>query len=322
MTSRLQRCVAAIALLVLLGPGLGRHPPASMQTPPAARAAAAEVRAGTTRGNPNETPEVQLIARVRQTLEHERELLQEYVYRERRRPVKVSATGKVSVGDEHVYEVYPSADPDRPRRVLLTVGGRPADGSADRAPDQRGPETERQRRDREREDAERRRRAAERLDDAFRVFRFSLRETAVVNGTRTLVVDVIPRPEVKTRSDVGKWMKRFRGTAWIDEQGAQLMRLEMVATDAISIGWGVIGRMAEGTTVMYERRPVGDGLWFPAAARITARGRTLLFRTFDIDSYTEWYDYRPTPPARTIASSQAGSSRPAARGLPTDALKL
>jgi hypothetical protein len=265
---------------------------------------------------------VQLIARVRQTLERERQLLQEYVYRERRRPVKVSATGKVSVGDEHVYEVYPSADPDRPRRVLLTVGGRPADGSRDPSREQRGPETERQRRDREREDAERRRRAAERLDDAFGVFRFALRETTVVNGTRTLVVDVIPRPDVKTRSDVGKWMKRFRGTAWIDEQGAQLMRLEMIATDAISIGWGVIGRMAEGTTVMYERRPFGDGLWFPAAARITARGRTLLFRTFDIDSYTEWYDYRPTPPARTIASSPPGSLRPAARGLPTDALKL
>jgi hypothetical protein len=106
-------------------------------------------------------------------------------------------------------------------------------------------------------------------------------------------VHLIPRPDADIRSDVGKWLKKFRGIAWVDENAGQLIKLEMSATDTISIGWGFVGRIAEGTTVTYVRRPVSEGVWFPARARFDARGRTLLFRSFEVESTTEWFDYRP-----------------------------
>jgi hypothetical protein len=250
-----------------------------------------------------------LLERIRSNLERERRQLLEYVYRERRRPLKVSSFGKVTVGEEQIFDVYPANDPDRPRRVLISVDGRPAT-PAERAeyarrharPANPTPEERRERAERE---AEGRRRAQQRLDDAFRVYRFELKGTELVDGVLARVVGVTPQPTVPTHSDFGKWFKKFRGTAWVDEQSAQLIRLEMTALDTISIGWGVVGRIAAGTTITYARREIADGMWFPARARFDGRGKTLLFRSFDVDTTTEWFDYRPyTPqvPASTAAT--------------------
>ncbi|MGE3845017.1 MAG: hypothetical protein AB7I50_25920 [Vicinamibacterales bacterium] len=250
-----------------------------------------------------------LIARVRANLEKERRLLLEYAYRERRRPIKVSPLGRVSIDADQTFDVFPSSDPDRPRRVLVAVDGRPPTA------DERQSVARRQDRDaesrtsaaeRERRNAQRRRRAQERLEDAFRVFRFEAAGEAVLNGVRTNMVRVLPRPEAPTRSDVGRWLKKFTGTAWVSVADDELVQLDLTATDTISLGWGVIGRIGAGTKIHYERRRTPDGVWLPASARFDARGRTLLFRAFAVESVTEWFDYRPY----TSASENTTSDRP------------
>jgi hypothetical protein len=243
-----------------------------------------------------------LISAVYDNLKRERQLLLEYVYRERRRPVQVSPLGRVSLGDEQTLDVFPSSDPDRPRRMLVAVNGRPAT-QAERDKFLEDRQASASRRERDRREAETRRRAQERLDDAFRVYLFVPDGQEEVEGRLTQVVRVVPRPGVDTRSDVGKWLTRFAGRVWVDTTLQELVKVEMVATDTISLGWGVVGRISEGTKVTYLRRPVDGGLWFPAAVRYEARGRTLIFRSFQLDSTTEWFDYRPA-----AASSRAAAS--------------
>lgn len=249
------------------------------------------------------TDPAQLLERVKANLRRERELLLEYAYRERRRAIKVSPFGKVSVGDEELYEVYPSSDPDVPRRVLVAVNGRPltpeeqAAWLASHGGDGRE-EGPRARQDRLRREAEARRKAQERFEDAFRVFRFELGGQEMLDGRLARLVLVRPRPEARTVSDAGRWMKKFEGRAWVSEAEAELLRLELVAVDTIWIGLGIVGRVHQGTRLTYIRRPAAGGVWFPAHARIQARGRTLLFRSFEVDSATEWFDYRRHEPDR------------------------
>jgi hypothetical protein len=238
-----------------------------------------------------------LLERVKANLRRERKLLLEFTYREKRRPMKVSALGKVSVEAERTFAVHPSSDPDRPNRELIAIGGRPATAQereefAREQADRLG-RTPEERRERERRDAEARRKAQARLEDAFRVYTFEDQGVETRDGRTLRVVRVIPRPHAETRSDVGKWMKKFRGTAWVSDADAELVRLEMTATDSISLGWGIIGRIAEGTHLTYTRRLTASGVWFPATARFQARGRTLIFRSFEVDTTTEWFDYRP-----------------------------
>lgn len=274
---------------------------------PGAPAPVAALRAGGTAADGSQSAATvapdpaQLLERVKANLRRERELLLEYAYRERRRAIKVSPFGKVSVGDEELYEVYPSSDPDVPRRVLVAVNGRqltPAEQAAwlaSRGGDGRQ-EGSGARQDRLRREAEARRKAEERFEDAFRVFRFELGGLDMLDGRPARLVLVRPRPDARTVSDAGRWMKKFEGRAWVSEAEAELLRLELVAVDTIWIGLGIVGRVHEGTRITYVRRPAAAGVWFPAHARIQARGRTLLFRSFDVDSATEWFDYRRHEP--------------------------
>jgi len=237
--------------------------------------------------------DTELLERVKTNLQRERALLLEYAYRERRRPMKVSPLGGVSLGEVQTFDVEPSGDPDRPRRTLIEVNNRPAT-AAERAEYARrspfdGPADEQQRRER----VEGRRRAQERLEDAFRIYAFDTQGTDTLDGLPVRVVRVLPKPGVEPRSDVGRWMKKFEGIGWVDDEHGELVKLEMTATDSISIGWGIVGRIAEGTKLTYARRPLNSGIWLPVRARFDARGRTLLFRSFKVDVSTEWFDYRP-----------------------------
>jgi hypothetical protein len=269
-----------VALAILVSPG-ATCVATRAQTRPASPAESA-ARAGNV--------EDSLLQRVRRNIERERALLLEYVYRERRQPVRVSRFGKVSVGEEQVFEVHPSDDPDRPRRVLLEVGGRPATDE-EKAEYARRYEAQRS----SRTPAERKEageKAEARVDDAFRVFRFEMGRTETTAGRTTRVVKVLPRPDARTYSDIGKWLKKFRGQAWVSEADGELVRIEMIATDTIFLGWGFVARIGEGTRLSYVRKPVGSAGWFPAEARFELHGRTLMFRSFSVDTTTEWFDYR------------------------------
>jgi protein involved in temperature-dependent protein secretion len=87
-------------------------------------------------------------------------------------------------------------------------------------------------------------------------------------------------------------MKRFRARVWINEADYQLVRVDLEAIDDVTYGWGLVGRLHKGAKITYERKKVNDEVWLPARLRIIGTGRAVVFRTFAIDSTTEWSDYK------------------------------
>ena len=83
-------------------------------------------------------------------------------------------------------------------------------------------------------------------------------------------------------------MKKFSGRIWIAEADRQIVKIDMVANDDISIGLGLVGRVHQGSRLVFSRRKVNGETWLPAEARIDASGRTLLFRVFQIHMRTEY----------------------------------
>jgi hypothetical protein len=256
-------------------------------------------------GSPPETIELSpLVQRVRENLERERQVLLGVIYREKRRPIKISPFGKVTIGDEIVFEVYPTSNPDRPRRVVVSINGKPAtdrDREALARSRRRRPEapSAREREAERRKDAEAQREAQARFDDIFRVFEFAPTHLDEIDDVGCRVVEIRPRPQAQPRTDVGRWMKKLQGSACVAEDAGELVALHMRAVDSILIGWGVVGRIAEGTRLAYQRRALEGDAWVPVKLEFAARGRTMLFRSFDVQSTTEWYDYRPVSGATT-----------------------
>jgi hypothetical protein len=246
----------------------------------------------------------QLIKEVRGGLRTDEELLRQYTFRERRRDVKVSRLGKVQFGRWREFEVYPSMVPGETYKRLVSVDGVPL------------PQAELDKRDaahrkvvldkleqiRVERPSERKKRLArlekerreqqEVVDDVFAIYEIGLVGREMLDGRPTLVTTLTPRPQARTRSDAGRFLKKIRGRAWVNEADRQVVRVEMEAVEDITFGLGLLGRMHKGSTIMFRRTHVNGEIWLPAEAQYKLAGRTLVFRKFALESTTRFSDYR------------------------------
>jgi hypothetical protein len=266
--------------------------------------------------------DVPLLRRVAGHLAEDDLLDLRYSYRVHRQSYDVSALGKVTTGPERVYDVGPSpVDPSILYRRLVSIDGRPLSPrelqihddrhrrEVERTVERRRRETPDQRATRLRQEAAEAREREARLDDLLRVYRFDPQGHETVDGERLLVVAVTPRPDVRTKSSMGKHLKKGRGRAWVHEQEAQLARIEMELIGTVSIGLGVIGHVDPGSRMLYRRARLPDGTWAPVEARFAGTGASLVFRSFAIETWAMYTEYRRRADAPSVAPRDGPSAR-------------
>jgi hypothetical protein len=254
--------------------------------------------------NPPLPPSHELLQRMRNAVRLDDDAQQAYTYLERRRDVKVSMLGKVSVGPLRTFEVYPSNKPGRTYKRLIAIDGKPLppDELARRDEEHRRnvmAEIERDKREtpaarqaRLAKEAEERREREATIDDAFRVFEARIAGHEVIDGEKVVVLWISPRRNAQPRTREGRYMTKFAGRVWVVEEDGNIVKVDLTAFDDISVGAGIVGRVHKGARLEFVRRQVNDEAWLPASSHITAKGKTLLFRSFDFDLRTDYRDYR------------------------------
>jgi hypothetical protein len=244
-----------------------------------------------------------LVADVRDVIRRENAQPARYTYLEHSRDVDISTFGKVSVGPLRTFEVYPDPFFDTWKR-LIAVDGKPLDPAelqrrdAEHARDvnKAKAETPRQRAARQKRDQDEARERDAIIDDAAAVFEpgFVCRETR--DGQSMIVLSLTPRQNAKVTTREGGWMKQFAGRLWISESDHAIARLRLHSVDQVSIGWGVVARVEPGSGFDYVRKRIGTA-WLPSELTIEGKGRTLLFRRFEVKTVTTYTHHQPfTPP--------------------------
>lgn len=274
------------------GPAVTTQDPAA-PAPPTAPAAAGELPVP-----------AEFVQKVRAAVLLDYEMQKDYTYVEKRRDVKVSRLGKVTVGPVRTFEVYPSTERGKTYKRLVAIDGKPLDpadlerrdnehrqGMVNRI-EQEKRETPAQRTERLKKQAEERREREAIMDDAFAVYAPTVARREILDGHPTVVASLKPRADAKTKTREGKWMKKFEGHIWVSESDYQIAKVDMVALGDLTLGLGLIGRVHEGSRLSFTRRKVNNEVWLPAEARMEATGRALLFRTFKFDTITTYSDYR------------------------------
>lgn len=113
-----------------------------------------------------------------------------------------------------------------------------------------------------------------------------------------------PNPAYKPTSRATAMFSKVRGYLWIDEDAAQLARVEIEVTDDISIG-GFLAKIYKGSHLMQERYEMAPGLWFATYSQYDFDGRRL-FMSFAIHERTSYSQYRRIgPPKEALQAIRA-----------------
>ncbi|MPY91129.1 MAG: hypothetical protein GEU99_24850 [Luteitalea sp.] len=245
-----------------------------------------------------------LLEQVRARVKTDTELLRRYTYRERRRDIKVSKLGKVTLGPTREFEVYPSSIPGETYKRLMAIDGKPLDPEVLAARDRKhredlierheqlDDETPDERAERLAKEEKALQEEQEQLEDAFRVFEFHLIGRDILDGRQMIVADLTPKEDAKPKTRIGKVMKNMRGRAWVNEQDFELVRVDVEVVDDVKVGWGIVGRLHKGSQLLFQRTKVNDEIWLPSLMHIKMSGRTFIFRKFALHTTTEYFDYR------------------------------
>jgi hypothetical protein len=198
-----------------------------------------------------------------------------YAYKERRAELHMNPFGRLGAGEVRLYDVTPGPEPSVYFRRLLERDGKPV-------PDSK-PEKQQRRM---------RTQGPSAVDDTVATLRFAIDRREAINGRDHIVIRFEPRPNAKPQTREGRMAKVFKGTIWVEESSREVVRVEAVAIDDMSYGFGLIARLNKGTVVTLVRERIDDNVWLPTSMHFKGNGRALLVRKLTVDFTIEWFDYR------------------------------
>ena len=241
------------------------------------------------------------LGEVRDHLHTDDFLLEQYTFNEKQTEKEFDGSGNVRKTTTSVYEVYPSPEPGRTYRKLIERDGRrlTAEELAREDEKQEAKEARKAAKlygadasKRASAESERKLKETRTIEEIFRIFEFRITGRDELDGRSAIVVAFEPNPAAETSSRGGRILKKFSGRAWVDEEDRQLVRIEAELTDDLSFGLGILAKLKKGAHALFQRRKINGEVWLPAEARFVGRGRLLLVKGLNIDTISEYSDYR------------------------------
>jgi hypothetical protein len=145
------------------------------------------------------------------------------------------------------------------------------------------------RQEREQGDAERARKIIHALPDAFLYQYSGIVETPHGPSYR---LSFQPNPKFDPEDLEAQALKGMAGELWIDVAQKRVTRLEGKRIHDVDYGWGILGKLDEGGTLLLEQADVGEGQWRTTHMVLVMNAR-LLVKTIKLDTTLELSDYAP-----------------------------
>jgi hypothetical protein len=245
------------------------------------------------------------VEEARRRLKSDEQLQRRHTYRERQLREDFDSGGRVEKRVTREFEVYPSVEGSPSYRRLIAVNGVPEPEArlADADRKQRGklrewarerqsesPSARARRESKEKRDQAHRARI---IDDIQRVYDIRMDGREALRGRPAIVLTLTPRPGVRPLEDDSAPMTSLSVKAWIDEDEREVVRAEVEATDAINVGFGLLARIAKGTTLAFDRQRTNGEGWLPSRMEVRPKARIALLKSVDAHIVSEYSDYRP-----------------------------
>ena len=144
------------------------------------------------------------------------------------------------------------------------------------------------------------------LNDIVNAFDFRILEREIRSGRPTLVIAFRPRKNPKVESMVARRIfAKAEGTAWVDEEDAQLASIDIHFIDDVKFGFGLLASISKDTRMTREWRKLNNEVWVPLHNESRVKARVLLAKGYNRRRIDDYMDYMKFSVETTIKIIEA-----------------
>jgi hypothetical protein len=122
-------------------------------------------------------------------------------------------------------------------------------------------------------------------------FNFTLSGEEAINGGQTWVIDALPKPGYRPRSQGTSFFPKVKFRVWVEKSDYHWVKLDMESLDTISFG-GILVRMAKGSHLTIENARINNEVWLPKSAVLKGAIRIALVKMVRGEIIFSFSDYK------------------------------
>ena len=153
------------------------------------------------------------------------------------------------------------------------------------------PSLQRHRQQREQGDTERARKVIRALPEAFRYTYAGIGETPQGPSYR---LSFQPNPSFDPQDLEAQVLKGMAGELWIDIAQHRVTRLEGKRIHDVDYGWGILGKLDQGGSLLLDQTDVGNHQWRTTHMVLVMNARFLI-KTVKLDTTLDLSQFEPVP---------------------------
>lgn len=194
-------------------------------------------------------------------------------------------------------EIVETKDGDVAR--LIAVNDKPLDSDAQQTEINRlnnlaaHPELQAHRHKREQEDSNRANEMVRLLPDAF-LYKYE----GMADGPNgpCYRLSFRPNPNFYPPDREAQVYAGMAGELWIDKAQERMVRLDAHLIADVEFGWGILGRLYKGGSILVEQADVGDRHWETTHMKLSLTGKALLIKSISFQTTEDASHFEPVPP--------------------------
>lgn len=204
---------------------------------------------------------------------------------------------KIDDGKITTKEIVETRDGDVAR--LISTGDKPLSLEAEQAEINRlnnllaHPEIQAHRHKKEQEDSDRANEMIRLLPDAF-LYHYE----GMVEGPNgpCYRLSFKPNPNFTPPDREGEVYHGMMGELWIDQRQERMVKLDAHLIADVNFGWGILGKLYKGGTILVEQKDVGTGHWETTHMGLHLQGKVLMLKSLDIQTTEDASEFEPVQP--------------------------
>ena len=120
-----------------------------------------------------------------------------------------------------------------------------------------------------------------------------------------------PNPAFEPPDRQGEVYHGMAGELWVDQAQQRMVRFDAHLISDVNFGWGFLGSLYKGGTILVEQRDVGGHHWENTHTRLDLTGKILMVKSLRINTTEDSNNFSPVPDAGYRAAITLLKSAPA-----------